>query len=149
MLQYVIVLPVMMFILLVAFDLLRLSYNAIAAEFIVADTVRYAVLMKPAVAPAATRVEDIQNRAKNRAAQMGMTLVNDEIHICNTAYDPSHSSSRHAPTTSCASEDAGLSGQLVTIMLNHEVSLILPLAYGFKTKYLIRTAGMGRNEPTI
>ena len=58
--QYAIVLPPMMFILLVAFDLLRLSYHSAVTEFVVADTVRYAILMKPA----ADRVVDIRNRAK-------------------------------------------------------------------------------------
>ena len=129
-----IALPIFFAILVVGFDLLRISYNAVTVQYVASSVMRQASLGK-------MDASKLQDYVLGAARERGVPLMPEDVALCSANLDPDD----------CIGITAGDSIQLMILRINVPIR-----GYVFRsklggtkaTRYFLQASSLGRMEPS-
>ena len=129
--EHTIALPLFFAILIVGFDLLRISYNAVTVQFVASRVMREASL-------GLTSASKIQSTAINLANKLGVPIKNSDVALCPAAQ------------SRCTGINPGASLELMVLQIDVPINGLLfgsRLGTTRKSVFLLQAAAIGKMEP--
>ena len=121
---------ILLFFLLAAAEMLRLSYVSLTLQFAASRAIRQTVLGPPTALPTGlTFLNLIEDNAIAISSNLGVSLNRSSISICPKS------------NLNCSTNDTGRANEIIVLRISQPTSLFI-----FGT-YTVQSLAVGRNEP--
>lgn len=129
-LEFALVCKLLLVSSIILIELMRVAFVGLSLQFASNAALRRAVVGAPQEMPeGSSREAEIENRALAFARAVGIDIGPEHIRICP------------ATTPNCIADNAGMSGEFITVTIQHRRRLL------FIADIVLTAESIGRNEP--